>query len=315
MERQGRVILASFFIALLFCLSGCGDRKSQIRLGYLPIAECTPLFIAASEGFFAKHGLDVTLTEFDAGPTVIAATLGGSLDGGLAGVAPIFFAAAKGKRIKMVADGGHVVPSEHPYIGLVVAADSQLMSIKQLEGKTVGVNGLKTIEDALLRVALNKSKMSNSVNVVEFPHPLIVQALAKGTLDAAVAIEPYISMGLADNKIRILMTSEEILPDFQLSAIFFSYSFISARPDDLKRFILSYNVAIDFISKNPQRAKEIVSQWTKTPKQTALNMTLPGWSKQLPVSGIKRAEEAMIQNNILESPVNIEEYIFNVNAN
>lgn len=89
---RNKIIVTS--VIVLCCLVGFLEctkpLPSTLKLGYLPIAECTPLFVGKTENIFEKHGLNVELTEFDAGPTVIAASLGGSLDGGLSGVTPIF---------------------------------------------------------------------------------------------------------------------------------------------------------------------------------------------------------------------------------
>src|SRR5258708_1072330 len=227
MSNTTRIKLQCMFFAILMgliTLIGCSRPAAQpnLRLGYLPVAECTPLFVAQTEGIFEKHGIKVTLTEFDAGPTVIAASFGGTLDGGLAGMAPIFFAVEKDKAIKMVSDGGHVVPAGHPYVGLLVKASSPIKSVADLKGKTVAVNGFKTIEEALLRVALNKAGIAGKANVVTLPHPNMVQALSSGTVDASIAIEPYISMGLASGQVRVLAGSEEMIPSFQISAIFFT---------------------------------------------------------------------------------------------
>lgn len=138
----------------------------------------------------------------------------------------------------------------------------------------------------------------------------MIQALVSGTIDGSMSVEPYISMGLTTNKIRVLLGSEEIIPSFQLSLIFFSNDFIIKHSDTLARFTAAYNDAIDFIVGNPDRGKAIVAQWTKTPLETARSMTLPGWSKDLPVAGIEAAEQAMIDNKILDTPVALSSYIF-----
>ncbi|NJK33993.1 MAG: ABC transporter substrate-binding protein [Oscillatoriales cyanobacterium SM2_2_1] len=36
--------------------------KSNLTLGFIPLSDCAPLVVAVEKGFFAKHGLDVTLT-------------------------------------------------------------------------------------------------------------------------------------------------------------------------------------------------------------------------------------------------------------
>ncbi len=311
--RNKIIITSAIVLCCLFGLIGCSKpQPSTLKLGYLPIAECTPLFVGKTENIFEKHGLNVELTEFDAGPTVIAASLGGSLDGGLSGVTPIFFAIDKGKPIKMVNDGGHVVPAEHPYVGIVVAVNSTIKSIQELRNKTIAVNGLKTIEDALLRVALRKANIGDSANVVTLPHPNMVPALERGTIDASMAIEPYIAMGLSKGQIKVIVGSEDLIPSFQISAIFFTDNFIKNHSDLIDKFTVAYNEAIDSINANPVRAKEIVAEWTKTPLETAKAITLPGWSKELNTEGVKEAQSAMVENKILERAVEIDQFIYKV---
>lgn len=324
MKHITKYILIFLAILLIVWLIGFAGRSKQpsnvapqetLRLGYLPIAECTPFFVAKNEKFFEKYGLNVELSEFDSGPTVIAASIGGSLDGGLSGVTPIFFAVDKNKPIKMVSDGGHVVPADHPYLAIVVENASPIRTLADLKGKTVAVNGLKTIEDALLRVALNKANIANSVNVVALPHPNMVPALKNGTIDASMAIEPYIATGLSSGQIRILVGSEELIPSFQISAIFFTQDFLDKKPEVVKKFIAAYNEAIDFINANPARAKEIVSDWTKTPLETAKSMTLPGWSKELNTAAVKEAQRVMVENKILERAVDLDPYFYKLGGN
>jgi len=292
--------------------AACSPRhlaRRTIRLGYLPIAECTPLFVGQALGLFQRRGLNVELKEFQDGPTVISAAQGGSLDGGLSGVAPIFFALEKDINIKLVGDGGHVVAAPHPYVGLVVGSNSPIKLPSELKGKTVAVNGLKTIEEALLRVALAKAGIAGTVKVVELPHPTMVQALESGIIDASMAIEPYISMGLGEGKIRILEGSEDIIPSFQISAIFFTELFLSNHGDDLLLFSGAYNDAIDFIDKNPAQAKTIVSQWTGTPIATSNQMTLPGWDKQLSIARLDAAKTAMLSNHIIDTDITLQKYV------
>ncbi len=40
---------------------GAGAGDARVALGFIPLIDCAPLLIAKEEGFFARHGLDVTL--------------------------------------------------------------------------------------------------------------------------------------------------------------------------------------------------------------------------------------------------------------
>src|ERR1700748_403114 len=55
----------------------------KINVGYVPVADFAPLFVAKDKGIFEQHGLDVTLTKILLASNVPGALVAGSLDIGM----------------------------------------------------------------------------------------------------------------------------------------------------------------------------------------------------------------------------------------
>lgn len=55
--------------------------RSQVRLGFIPLTDCAPLVMALELGFFARQGLDVTLTREPSWSNIRGKVCAGVLDG------------------------------------------------------------------------------------------------------------------------------------------------------------------------------------------------------------------------------------------
>ena len=78
-------------------LAGSAFAQSKVRVGYMPIAEDTPKFVASDRGIFRKHGLDAEMVRFESGPDMGTALIGGSIQIGMIGTPALIFAAVAGR--------------------------------------------------------------------------------------------------------------------------------------------------------------------------------------------------------------------------
>ena len=111
MTRTIRTILA--LAAAVAAGVGAAAAQTKITIGYTGANTFVPAFVAKDKGFFAKNGLDVTLTRIPVGSTIPGALMANSLTVGTL-TAPVFLAAN---------DNG---------IELVIIAGASLQSIKAI---------------------------------------------------------------------------------------------------------------------------------------------------------------------------------------
>ena len=75
----------------------------------------------------------------------------------------------------------------------VVKADGPIKSVADLKGKRIGVNTINSVNWMYDRAFLRKHGLDPSqVTYVEIPFPSMIDALARGSVDAAVAQAPVL---------------------------------------------------------------------------------------------------------------------------
>jgi NitT/TauT family transport system substrate-binding protein len=154
-------------------------------------------FYAKDSGAFTKAGFDVQPTsQYNAG-AVAAAIGGGSLEMGTGDLVSGVNAINAGVPIVLVAGGGlYREPADSNTAFLAVAVDSPLHAAKDLVGKTIGVPTLVGMTTACTKSWLtNHGVPESAVRFVEMPPTLAIPALQRGTVDAALISEPFVTFG------------------------------------------------------------------------------------------------------------------------
>lgn len=152
-------------------------------------------FYAKGAGAFAKAGFDVQAQSLANAGVVATAIGGGSYELGTGDLISGVNAILKGVPIILVAGGGlYRQPADSASNILAVAADSAIKTPKDLIGKTIGVPTLVGLTTACLRAWLPQHGVpENQVKLIELPPPTVVPALQRGTIDAGLLSEPFIT--------------------------------------------------------------------------------------------------------------------------
>jgi sulfonate transport system substrate-binding protein len=162
--------------------------------------------ILTSTNALAGAAYTVKWTDFVGGPPIIAAETGGSVDLGDMAETPTIFAQAAGDPVKVVAVTQSANPKISPF-DIVVPAGSNIKSVSQLKGQTIGVQE-GTVEQYVLIQLLKKAGISYSgVNVENLSVIDASAAVSSGKVAAAVISQPLTAIDLAGGKIRILASA------------------------------------------------------------------------------------------------------------
>lgn len=271
----------------------------SMKIGYLPVCDSLPLFVAKDKHFFEMCGLNVTLEPFETGNAVISAMTAGLIDGGVVGSVPLIFARNKGLPITPVFNAGYVKSTSGPYLGLYVWSDSEIKTIHHLNGKRVALNGYNTNSDILLRLATKKAAKLE-LNCITMPYWAMIDSLEHKLIDCAFLAEPYISTEKSKKLLRFIMSSEEIIPEFQNSFICFLNNQSIQHKHNIDKFKMAYDQAI-IIMSNPEQANEYLKENNKQLINADITQqtTLPGWATDIEnaISGI---EKVLTENGIVE---------------
>jgi NitT/TauT family transport system substrate-binding protein len=269
-------LFLTIVLSLAILLSGCGPNDSNpagpvnLKVGYVPIADCLQLYVAQDKNMFTKQGLSVELLPLQSGPKIIEALASKSVDVGISNVVSTVIGHSKGVPIVGIT-GGPVETEGRKTHALLVLETSPITQAKALAGKTVAVNALRNIEHVMLRQYLEKNGVPvDSVKVVEAPFPQMEGVLKNGSVDAVMAIEPFITLAQNNKTVRVLgYPYTDVRPRSIVSLYDVRSDWLTQNPDTARKFAAAISEATEFINNNGSESRQILLKYTKIPQEVA----------------------------------------------
>jgi len=245
--------------------------ESEIKavvVGFTPTIVLPQALLGVEGGEYAKliKGVEFSGAAYKAGSGVIEALRAGTIHIGGSGPYPAAQAFAKAQDIVLLtnsANGGTEI---------MVSKTSNIKSVSDLKGKTVGVNQLGSTVDAMVRYNLIKAKLipDTDVKILAIEPVEQAEALKKGEVAAVAAPAPWASYTAINGNGRPLLDWKAILDDGKYSAgsLYTTKKFAEANPNFIKKFI----AANDALTKqlNDDRVKgdaAVLAAWSKMSKK------------------------------------------------
>src|SRR6266487_4112809 len=180
----------------------------QIKLAYCSQLLCgVPYEVARSAGHFKNHGLDVQLVYTRGGNAAIQALVGGAVDYGATSLDVAAQAYANvGADIRRFAVTGRL-----PLFAVVTAPKtaSQVQSIKDLEGRTIGVSALGNADHALTLYLLKQAGADAQKVKFATIGVNLLEALRQNQIDAGLVQEPALTL-LRRSGARVLVNAMDL---------------------------------------------------------------------------------------------------------
>jgi NitT/TauT family transport system substrate-binding protein len=188
---KGAALVASIVPAT--CPARAQAQGKPLKLAYCSQLLCgVPYEVARSAGYFKAHGLDLQLVYTRGGNAAMQALVGGAVD---------YAATALDVAIQAYANVGadirrFAVTGRLPLFAVATAPKtaSQIQSIKDLEGKTVGISALGNADHALTLYLLKQA--GANAQKVQFATlgVNLLEALRQNQIDAGVVQEPALTL-------------------------------------------------------------------------------------------------------------------------
>jgi|FaiFalDrversion2_1042247.scaffolds.fasta_scaffold00493_2 NitT/TauT family transport system substrate-binding protein len=284
----------------------------RLRVGIIPIVDLLQLFVADAKGYFAEEGLRVETTAMAGGAQIAPAVEGGSLDVGWSNVVSILLARERGFDFVFFAPGAFEVDPHNRVHQLLVPADSPVRGARDLVGKTVAVNTLANIPYLATLVWLDQQGVNPAqVRFVEIPFPDMPAALSGKRVDAAVVIEPFASVALAQGVARVLdprpfaVFGRRVL----VASWFAKRSWLDRNRQAASAFNRAIRRANEFILRRPAEARALIPRYTRVPADLAERMPLPGFFSTVFDSDVRPVVEAAVKHGLLRRPLTPEDIL------
>ncbi|MET0238178.1 MAG: ABC transporter substrate-binding protein [Kibdelosporangium sp.] len=311
--------------ALLAALSGCGLiggssddtggggdagglERTKLRVGAMTIIDSAPVHIALQKGYFKEQGLDVELETVTGAATAIPKLISGELQFTYGAYVPVFQAQEKGTAdFKFVADSYQT--ADNIFV-IVVKKDSTIKTPADLAGKRIATNTKNSITDLLAKSAMETAGVDpGKVTWVEFPFPDMGAKLAADQVDAAVLLEPYVTLAERETgATQILDTSQGPTKDFPISGYTGLTKFTQENPKTTEAFRRALKKASE-TAANRTEVEDAVTKYAKIQKEVASLVRIGTFPTSVDRTRLQRTVDLMRQYKMLTKEINVDSMI------
>ena len=306
---RGRLFIGIWVIFIIVGIIGIvpnlGFSEEVVKVGYQKIATGLPFFVALDRGFFEESGLKVEPIVFGSSNLLLEAVASGKIDASSDAGTFTFLsieAANPGllKIYKMALVGTGVSKGEFGRSGaesLIVRKGSDIESITQLKGKTIGIfPGIAFRKNFKIILKAYGLDIDKDVEMIDLIPPLQIGALEAGKVDALFALDPVpaiceakgIGRRIADN-----LVTGYVLDPVCIGCGVFSSRFLKERPLAAKKFQEAMEKAAEWIYNNPDGAIRIFPKYIPVDEEIVLKNRCANWH-----FNFSKEDIALFQKNI-----------------
>jgi NitT/TauT family transport system substrate-binding protein len=276
--RGGAIAL----LALAAWSTGALAEAVKLKVGYSPIAEFLPAFVAKDRGIFARHGLDVEFVPIALNSNIPAALMSRSVDIGGPNVA-VFLQAVDGGLDMVAVSGITQIPTKDAPIAFVTREDVSYAGAKSIEGRKIVMPGLGSSVDVLFRQWMRKEGADPAkVTYVELPSVQINDVLRAKSVDGAVVVQPFLTRVLQEKNGKVAARFTEILTANVPAIIFTAQrSWTTQNPKLLAAFQASIKEGVEAAKADPQKARASIGTYIKLPQPVLDSLPSPTMKAEL----------------------------------
>ncbi|GAA2209569.1 ABC transporter substrate-binding protein [Nonomuraea monospora] len=282
--------------------------RATIEVGVVPSTASAPLFVAAAKGYFEQEGLTVTPRTIISGAHAVPKVSADALDLAQADHLAALRAIRAGQPLKIVSGLYEPGPGT---TALVVKAKSAIRSVADLKGKKIGVSYLRSMEELALAGLLKKAGLSlDDVKLIECPLPDMTAAMARGRFDAALTVEPFVSMGAGQQRWRVLadlLTGD--FADLPGQAWIASEEWIADNPATLAAFQRALAKAQRLIASDPGEAEAILPRYIRMTREESAAIKRGAYTTAIDLPGLRRLDELGRRYGFMKGRFDVQEAV------
>jgi NitT/TauT family transport system substrate-binding protein len=268
-----RPLAAALLIALALAVSGAPDAVGQERVKLRASALTLPVFnpiiinLMKEKALDARHGLDMEVKPYPSLAAFYASLATGEVDTTVLG-GPTVFQKMRNEGVPV-----RIVATAVPQSDLViVTANPAIKSLSDLKGKTLAADmGSQQYQVVAIYGRAKGLVLGTDVTVVQANFALARTQLAAGRVDAAMVIEPIVTMMLKENpQYRMIFNGGEAWRELTGQegwelVVPLREDFIKRAPAAVARWIAALQDVQAFIKGNVDEADAIVARTVKLP--------------------------------------------------
>ena len=263
-----------------------------------PAIDSVGLFIAESQGLFAREGLHVTVVpdfissqdavnQVEAGKGQIASPDWVTTMNDFAGADP---------NLEVISEGSVLQPN---VLTLMAAPGSKIKSLSQLKGAAIPVSGIHDIANLLIDSLLADNNIPvDSVHYVpKIPLPGVPAMIAKGVFKTGPVPEPFVSQGEQEFGDTVLADMDQgAMSNFPIQGYVTTKEWAQQNPNTLKAFVTALDEGQQIADTDRGAVEKALGGKPLTiPAAAAAVLSLPNFPAGVDPTRIQRVMTNMIQ--------------------
>jgi NitT/TauT family transport system substrate-binding protein len=299
-----RLLALAAIAATLLATPLSGASAQKITLGFSASTAFGNAFVAANEGLFKKHGLEVEMKLVPNSSTTPAALIADSLQIATPTAPVTLQAIEQGLDLMVLAGGGRYTKGMMD-VAVMVRPDSPIKGAQDFVGKRVATAGL----NAFLHVLFRKWLMTNGVDpkrvtFTETPFAQQLDVLRSGQVDAILAVQPFLARGLESNMGRVVTYYISDIEGETLSGWFVATrKWVELNPKQAAAFRAAIEEATDLIDKDRQVLRKANLVYIPFPAEVQAKFSDALYRATVSPEAVQRWNEIALEQNMLKTPI------------
>ncbi|HEU4346413.1 MAG TPA: ABC transporter substrate-binding protein [Actinoplanes sp.] len=285
-------------LAAMLLSAGCsseGDKPvrealTTVGLGVIPIVDVAPVYLGREKGFFRSRGIDLALVPEQGGGPIVQGVLAGKYQFGFSNVTSLMAAQADGAPLRVVANGvASTGRAGRDFSAIVVPHDSPVRSARELAGKRIALNTLKSLGDTTVRQSVRKAGGNPArIEFEAMPFSEMPGALQTHRVDAAWVVEPALSEAITLGAQVVTSNLVDTAPNLTVAAYFTGPDPATQETTLVRRMTEAINESLRYAGEHPEEVRAVVGTYTKISETVRLMMILPDWPSTVNRASVER---------------------------
>ncbi|MGO2111828.1 MAG: ABC transporter substrate-binding protein [Pseudoclavibacter sp.] len=289
--------------------AGADGERATIRLIVGPVFY-EPVRIAEAEGILDEYDLDVEVMDGNTASENAAQLVAGQADIAMSGGVSVIQGAVEGLGIRAIL--GATSSDPEATAGLLAAADGGIESCADLEGKTVGLQGLnETTHLGTMLCAEEAGIDPSTITFVQLPLPNLNDAVQSGEVDAAYNIGAFYGDGLDQGLVAAGLPSTQDVLAYGPSVVYAATDdYVEENPDVVERFQQAMTDAHERGRADDfAMIRDVQREYSQLDPDYITNQILAGYQTDLYESGLQRTLDGMFEYGFISREVAIDEVV------
>lgn len=308
-HTRSAAVTAALGLLLVVACSGEDDQVTAIRVADTAGMPSAFLQYGIDQGHFDDVGLGITLDVSVGGAAEIPSLVNGDTQFAGSNAVSALIAAERGLPIRIAAGGTRTSDTEEEdFARVFIQADNdEFEDLHDLGDATFAVNTLENINDiALMTVLENEGVDSSGLQFVEMGFADMLPALESGDVDAALMIEPFVTMAFDQGFEDVISPYVESKPELMIGTYLTSEEFAAENPDTVEAFREGIAVTAEDVANDPESFRDALPDISQIDAEVAQELRLPNWSAEADQESLEFISEQMVFFDKADEPADID---------